>query len=53
MGPIGHIRLSLLPLGLPFRAAVYQGVKVTAQAAAEGRTAAMDALQTDVRAVDH
>lgn len=53
MGPRGHTRLGLLPLGPPLRAAVNEGVKVTAQGAVEGGTAAMDALQADVRAVDH
>lgn len=52
-GPRGHAGLRLLTPGLPVRAAVYQGVKVTAERAAEGRTAAVDALQADVRAVDH
>lgn len=52
-GPGGHTRLHLLPMGMRFRAAVYQGVKVTAQGAAEGGAAPVDALQADVRAVDH
>lgn len=52
-GPRGHARLSLLALGPSLGAAVNQGVKVTAQGAAEGRAAAVDALQADVRAVDH
>lgn len=51
--PRGHAGLSLLPLGLPFRAAVHQGVKVAAEGAAEGGAAAVDALQADVCAVDH
>lgn len=51
--PGGHARLSRLPRGLPCGAAVDQGVEVTAQGAAKGGAAAVDALQADVRAVDH
>lgn len=43
-GPGGHAGPCFLSPGLPFRAAVHQGVKVTAQGAAEGRAAAMNAL---------
>lgn len=39
--------------GGSLRAAVHEGVVVTAQGAAESGAAAMDALQTDVRAVQH